>query len=221
MKHNLAFFYIFYILKFYLNVGPKIILVGIQKSGTTSFQDWFTSIGFKSAHWLISRGKLAELIYDAKKEGLPLLTFLKEYDAITEMNDHNPIKGKFSCYYPQIDDLNRLYEENPDSLFILNTRKISDQVRSMMNQVTGPKILRACQSYFKNTNQTNTNEEILSDFISTHNENVRKFFRQKPYAKFIDFCLDNHNITIFDQYFDSKGIPFPWSNANRKFERNK
>lgn len=186
----------------------KIILVGIQKSGTTSYQEWFTAIGLKSAHC----GPVAGLIYQAKKENRPLLHHLSNYDAITELNRDTPVKGNFSfsCYYPQITDMERMYLENPGALFILNTRNIQQQVNSMQKSGTGRNILTNCKEYLKDDV---TGEPIgLDAWILQHNSRIRSFFRAKPEAKFLEVALETLNSTIFDKYLDSKNIPFPHCN---------
>lgn len=82
--------------------NPKILLVGIQKSGTSSFHAWFESMGFRSAHFRVKEGIVAELIFRAKTEKKPLLSYLTNYDAITQMNKAFPANEKFRCYYPEI-----------------------------------------------------------------------------------------------------------------------
>lgn len=188
----------------------KIILVGIQKSGTTSYQEWFTAIGLKSAHWQVKEGPVAGLIFQAKKNGLLLLHYLEDYDAITEINHDGPVKGIFSCYYPQISDMEGLYIENPDALFILNTRNVQQQVASMMKTNTGRNILTFCKQYLRDDK---TKRPInLNTWILQHNAKIRTFFGARPEAKFVEVALESLNSTIFDKYFDTKGAPFPHCN---------
>lgn len=150
--------------------NPKIILVGIQKSGTTSYNEWFQKIGFKSGHCIVQEGKIAELIFDAKKENLPLFHYLKNYEAITEMNFDFPVKNKFSCYYPQIEDIEKIFLQNASALYILNTRNITEQVNSMMKSGTGRNNLKNC-AYLK---EKNSNRKLtLGEWIRNHNENMR------------------------------------------------
>lgn len=185
-------------------------MVGIQKSGTTSYQEWFTAIGLKSAHCQVKEGPVAGLIFQAKNEDLPLLHYLDDYDAISEINHDMPVKGIFSCYYPQISEMEGLYIENPDALFILNTRNVQQQVASMLKSGTGRNILRNCKQYLRDDN---TGEPIgLDTWIMQHNAKIRTFFGARPEAKFVEVALESLNSTIFDKYFDTKGVPFPHCN---------
>ena len=189
----------------------KIILVGIQKSGTTSYQEWFTAIGLKSAHWQVKEGSVGALIFYAKMKNLPLLHYLQDYDAITELNRSSPISGRFACYYPQISDMEGLYRENPDALFILNTRNIQKQVDSMRRSGNAGNVLRNCIEYLKDNK---TGEPIALDaWILQHNSKVRKFFEARPEANFVEVALETFNSTVFDKYFDSKNVPFPICNV--------
>ena len=97
-----------------------IILVGFPKTGTTSFQDLFVSLGYKSIHHTTYEGKyIGSIIKNNKINKLPLLTSLDKYDCITQLdvcisNEH--------CYWPQIVDYKQLYYENKNAVFILNKR---------------------------------------------------------------------------------------------------
>lgn len=115
-----------------LQLKPDFLVVGILKCGTSSFQTLFRNLGYKSAHWQVPSGEMiGDLILQAKSQKLPLLHYLTSFDALTEINKVQ--LGKFNrCYFPQIEDFDRLYEENREALFILNTRNIKDHVNSFV-----------------------------------------------------------------------------------------
>lgn len=214
---NLVYFYILcssFCFAFLNFENPKIILLGIQKSGTTSFHHWFTQIGMKSAHFKVKEGNVAGLIFKAKIENKPLLTYLSNYDAITEINSARSVDEYFQCYYPQVQDMERMYNENPDALFILNTRNITEQFDSISRCVVLDLLLNNC-GFLLPIN--GTVEERIAEFIETHNNNIRNFFSDKRNAKFIEFSLNDKNITSITKYINTKGIPFPWKNKNPKF----
>ena len=74
----------------------RIILIGIQKSGTTSYHEWFEKIGLKSAHHIVKEGFVAAMIHQAKSNRLPMLHHLNHYDVISELNKDTPTRGRFS-----------------------------------------------------------------------------------------------------------------------------
>ena len=96
-----------------------IILIGFPKSGTTSFQHLFTTLGLKSYHQFYNNKFIGLIIKKNKEDSLPLLTGMEDADAITQLDlcvDHT------RCYWPQFLDYKQLYYENPDAVFILNKR---------------------------------------------------------------------------------------------------
>lgn len=201
-----------------LEFKPDILVVGFGKSGTTSLQTFFTRIGLYSAHWADNNGLLASRILKAKSNNLPLLHYLSSYDAITQMDmvpSNSDING--TCYYPQIEDFDQLYAENKDALFILNTRNISDHVRSFEKWRGGTFstiIYNKCPHLFVNTTGITISEKLASLIIS-HNEKVRIFFKARPYAKFVEFQLGIDNEEIFKKFIDTKNVSFPHSNKSK------
>ncbi len=119
-----------------------IILVGLPKSGTTSFNDLFLDIGIKSHHFRINdkiypqyRNKLiGQLIRKNYISNKPLLSFIPEKDYTqTAITETNCFLKEWEYCWPQIEYLDILYKENPDALFILHTRNIYKMVSSMHN----------------------------------------------------------------------------------------
>ena len=96
-----------------------IILVGFPKSGTSSFQKLFIELGYKSYHWTKNHGYIGTMIYKNKQMNKPLLNDFLKTDVITQMD---VCIDKNNAYFPQITDYEQLYNENPDSIFILNKR---------------------------------------------------------------------------------------------------
>lgn len=210
-----ASFFIFFNL---LEFKPDILVVGFGKSGTTSLQTFFTRIGLYSAHWADNNGLVASRILKAKSNNLPLLHYLTSYDAITQMNvvpSNSDISG--TCYFPQIEDFDQLYAENKDALFILNTRNISDHVRSFEKWRGGTfsiTLYNKCPHLFVNTTGITISEKVAS-LIINHNENIRYFFKARPDAKFMEFQLGIDNEEIFKKFIDTKNVSFPHSNKSK------
>lgn len=184
---------------------PNYFIIGMQKAGTTSFHELFTKLGLKSAHYVVPEGPVAGLIYKAKSEGLPLTHYLQDYDAITEMNHDSPTRS-FHCYYPQIEDIKQLYEENKNATFILNLRDVDAQINSMMKTCTGPNILAYCRKYIPTGG--------LKELIESHNEKIRTFFALRPEANFVEFQIEQGNMSELSQYLkNTEAITFPIANA--------
>lgn len=192
--------------------NPKIILVGLPKSGTTSFHQFLERLGMTSAHFRAKKvGIVGEAIMRAKAEGRPLMYYLRNYDAVTEMAFVRfAFRGASSkCYFPQVEDLDRIYEENKDALFILNWRDIDKHAVSMNDFPYYGKILqRTCPDYLPG-NSTVSWIDRYTQFITKHNDNVRQFFAAHPEAKFIDFKIEDGDVSVFKPYFDTKNEQFP------------
>jgi hypothetical protein len=186
-----------------------ILLFGFPKSGTTSFQKFFTELGYHSLHWVCDKGYIGTLIQKNKNNNIPLLTGLEEYDCITQMD---VCVSKTDCYWPQLVDYKQLYYENKDSIIILNKR-------------CPKKILSSFKRWNKFNERLNTyNPELINDktdegfinFIEKHYYDVETFFKTIPEAKFITCDIENDNvIEKLQKYLDTKNIlTFPKENVN-------
>lgn len=109
--------------------------------------------------------------------------------------------------------MEQLYNENPDALFILNPRNISEHIDSMNRLGHVARLLKFCEFLLPSNG---TAEERVTEFVETHNNNIRKFFSDKQNAKFIEFSLTDKNTTGIAMYINTKGIEFPWCNKNPK-----
>ena len=116
--------------KIYLSKA-QIYYFGSSESRNNIISRYFTKIGLKSAHYIANNEPVAYSIYKAKKEKKPIFYYLQSFDALTEMNFDSNYRNIFNCYYPQIDDFKQILDENPDSVYILNSRDINKQVQSI------------------------------------------------------------------------------------------
>ena len=90
-----------------------IILIGLLKSSTSSFQHLFKLLGYKSYHWKKDGQYIGMIIYKNKTENKPLLNDFCDTDVITQMD---VCKSKNISYWPQIIDYEQLHKENLDSV---------------------------------------------------------------------------------------------------------
>lgn len=144
-----------------------------------SFTQSFENAGLKSAHWTNDSGDhVAELILKAIKESKPLLTYLSEYDTITQMDLIQPERGLF--FFPQIGWYWNLYLQYPNAKFILNTRSLDEHVESISNWQD----LKQRFEYFGITD--------LRKFISDHNKRIINFFKvYNDKNNFIEFNIES------------------------------
>ena len=188
-----------------------IILLGFPKSGTTSFQKLFTNLGYKSLHWKNDQNKyIGMIIKNNKINNKPLLYGFEKIDCITQMDvciDTN------NAYWPQIKDYKQLYNENSDSIFILNKRNPEKMLSSFKRWNMLNKRL-----YTYNPNLIiDKSDKGFVNFVNKHYRDVELFFSSYPNAKFITYDIENDNIEKLEKYINLKGIKhFPKENVNKK-----
>jgi len=190
-----------------------IILLGLPKSGTTSFQKLFSNLGYKSIHHMYENNKF---VGSKMKWNLlnnrPLLKSFENYDCITQMD---VCLSHIHCFWPQITHYKQIYEENPDSIFILNKRNIDKIVLSFQKwNKYDERMMKYNPELFENVRGAN-NEEKLKTLFKEHYDNIEDFFSCKENAKFISYDIDNDNIEKLSKYIDLKGsLDFPHENKN-------
>lgn len=190
-----------------------IILLGFPKSGTSSFQELFTRLGYKSYHQLKERNFIGILIKNNKEKNLPLLSEFESNDCITQLDVCYDTK---KAYWPQITDYKQIYNENSDSIFILNKRN-PIKILSSFKRWPYPKknnyFDRLC-NYSQDIIKGTTDEDFIK-LVETHYKNIESFFSTKPEAKFITYDIENDTIEKLEKYIDLKGIKvFPKENVN-------
>ena len=187
-----------------------IILLGFPKSGTSSFQQLFTNLGYKSYHWMKGSKYIGMIIKNNKENNLPLLSGFKNTDCITQMDICiDPI----NAYWPQITDYKQLYYENRDSIFILNKRNPEKLLASFK------KWYEYNERFYKYSPDilTDKSDEALIELFNRHYYNIETFFSTEPSAKFITFDIENDSIDKLKKYIDLKNITvFPKENVNLK-----
>ena len=179
-----------------------------KKSGTTSFQHLFLSLGLKSIHWTYNNKFIGTEIKKNKENGRKLLHGFENIDCITQLD---VCFSKEHCYWPQITDYEQLYKENP--------------MRFLLEQRDPIKILNSFKRWNNyNKRLTTFNPEILDktddisfiNFVLNHYQNIINFFT-KVGAKFLTYDIENDNIKKLNRFIDTKNIAsFPIANKNNK-----
>ena len=102
--------------------------------------------------------------------------------------------SKRTCILPQIEYLDRLYQDSPDAMWLLPFRNTSDWLRSVTkwgNQKLGSLAMRfasACGWKEFNIDNKNRDNEVIQ-FICNHVRNVREFVMDHPSLSLIEFDI--------------------------------
>jgi hypothetical protein len=169
----------------------KYILIGLPKSGTTSFQVLFEKLGYQSAHWKYKNIYVADYILAAKQKRLPLLTYLDHLECITQMDICiSPYKN----FWPQCSELELLLEQYPNITYILPIRPIEKTIRSMKQwHYHGvsyfDRILQFHQIKFY---RGNSYDEKVYNWISDHYERCFTLFGNSK--NFLCYNIEKDNI---------------------------
>ena len=178
-----------------------IIVIGLPKSGTTSFNYLFQKLGYNTIHshnenHSIIVGELIELAY---KENKPLLYYIQEkgIEVITELSYSLGNKK----YWHQFNFLNNIIETYDDNIYILNKRNIEDHIKSLKYYEIDKIII--------NDNNFNDNiENIIENFYINIKNKLIEFNRI-----FVEYDIDVDTIDKLNKYIDLKNITiFPHLN---------
>lgn len=178
-----------------------IIVIGLPKSGTTSFNYLFQQLGYNTIHshnenHSIIVGELIDLAYKNKK---PLLYYIEEkgINVISELS-YSLNKKK---YWPQFNYINDIIETYEDNIYILNKRDITNHIKCLKHFNIDNIIL--------NDNNFNISiENVIENFYISIKNKLVEFNR-----KFIEYDIDIDNIEKLKEYIDIKDIKtFPHLN---------
>lgn len=176
-----------------------IILIGLPKCGTLSFTTLFKKLGYNSYHWKKNKKYIGMLIYKNKINNKPLLNDFLDTDVITQMD---VCINEKNAYWPQIIDYKRLYEENPNALFILNKRNPEDLLSSFKNW---EKLDKRLYEYNPDIIIDKTDKGFIN-FVNKFYYDVENYFLSNSNSKFVSYHIVNDNIKKLEKYIDLKGI---------------
>lgn len=190
-----------------------IVLIGLPKSGTSSFHTLFGMLGMKSVHWKCEKGFVGKIIQKNKQQHNPLLHDLDMYDCISQMD---VCVSPQNAYWPQVVDYAQLYFENPNALFILNKRNPESLLSSFKRWNDLDKRL---YTYNPELVQSKTDAGFI-EFVSQHYHNVETFFNMHKDAKFITYDIENDTIDKLKDYIDLKDVKImPKENVNKRVNK--
>ena len=186
-----------------------IILLGLSKSGTSSFQKLFSDLGLNSIHWLFGNYPIASIMKENKEKGRPILEGFEEVDCITQMD---VCVSEEHCFWPQVTEYKQIYEENADAIFILNKRDPQKILSSFKNWHNLLKRLYKFNPELVN----NKTDEGFVEFVNEHFHNIENFFKD---AKFISYDIEKDSLSKLSKYIDIKDqteLPRVNVNQNKK-----
>jgi hypothetical protein len=185
-----------------------IILLGFPKSGTTSFQTLFEALGYNAYHQNVGKAYIGNMIYENKQANKLLLSDFLETDVITQMD---VCRDKNNAYWPQVIDYKQLYNENQNSIFILNKRDPTKLLSSFKRWND----LHERLIKYNPELLDNNSDEAFKNFVIKHYLDIEGFFSQYPNSKFITFDIENDDLDKLRKYIDLKNIKeFPHVNKN-------
>jgi len=170
-----------------------IIVIGLPKSGTTSFNYLFQMLGYKTIHSHNEDHSIivGELIEKAYNENKPLLYYVKDkgIDVITELSYSSNEKK----YWPQFNYINNIIETY-DIIYILNKRDINEHIKSL-------RYYKIDEIMMRDNNFNDSLENIIEKFyLNIKNKLVENNRR------FIEYDIEIDNIDKLRKYIDLKEI---------------
>ena len=167
----------------------------MNKMATTSFHELFKASGYKSWHYSCMDEVTREPLMLAQQMGQNV----DENKYVMSSVDHAQVYSDlfFHREYAWVDGVKwfqRIYNEHPDSYFILQTREMEAWLESKCRHKDGDYMRRCCEYHDLE------HDEMLEWFRNDreeHEDTVRSFFTNKKYANFLEWNLTTDPISKF------------------------
>lgn len=173
---------------------PKIFFIGYHKTATTSLMHLIRVSGYKVCHHHKGRNNhrhvISQTIYKNVKMGNPILQGMEDAYAYAEMSDY--IYHNEDVWHDANEKFDLLYEEYPDAYYVLQNRNTEDWIKSRHNMHNH----KMTKLYYMILD-TDDDSVIFDHWRmqkTKHEERVRKFFSERPEAKFLEFDIDKTDI---------------------------
>lgn len=183
------------------NLRPKVFVIGLSKTGTTSLGDALAILGYKRLGWK-----------DIRSRHLVHAWHNRDLDSILER----------TAYYDTFEDLpwpflyREMAERFPDAKFILSLRRDEQTWLESMRRHVG-RARWVGYEYCYGASSVEGNEQTVLARYSNHTTEVRQYFEQQP-QRLLELDIDNGeaNWAILCSFVDCKALPkqeFPRSNS--------
>mmetsp|Transcript_27860 Transcript_27860/g.41459 ORF Transcript_27860/g.41459 Transcript_27860/m.41459 type:complete len:156 (-) Transcript_27860:2186-2653(-) len=132
-------------------------------------------------------------IRDAISDGLPPLKSCGNFDVITQLNVEKPPD---MCYWPQVEALKEIHEENPNATFILMFSDIGTWIESM-KKWNGIILRLASCNITGFPNGVGLSDDELKSFYCQHVNRIREFVSSHPSHNLVEIDADQHSVGQF------------------------
>ena len=198
------------------NVSLPVVIVGLNKAGTSSIRDYFRCGGFKTSHYFCNDGdqnpSCGSIIKGNIQRGDPPFAEMN-WEVYSEINDHK------ICYYPQMQALEELHRHYANATFILNLRNTTQWVDSVKAWGHGPealwkKIIK-CDLPGLPVGKGSTDFELASWF-KTHTKRVREFVSNHASHKLVEVKIDSKDAgEVMEEHFGISA-KLCWGETNKR-----
>jgi len=189
---------------------PKIFIVGLSKTGTTSIGDALVLLGYKRLGWKDIRSR--QLVHTWANG---------DYDALKDQ----------TRYFDAFEDLpwpfmyRQMAEMYPTAKFVLSLRKDEQTWLTSMRRHVGRGNWRAYE-YFYGTDQVDGHEDVVLHSYRNHTENVRSYFRHQPH-RYVEITIDDDGDVNWEAICRVAecpegrvpSVPFPKSNTASHWQK--
>lgn len=170
----------------------------MNKIATTSFHELFKAAGYMSWHYSCMDVRTRQPLVLAQHMGQNI----NEGEFPLKDIDHAQVYSDlfFHRDYAWVDGVkwfDMLYRRYPDSYFVLQTREMESWLDSKRRHKDGDYMRRCCEYHDL------THDEMLEWFRNDreeHEDNVRSFFTNKKYSKFLEWDLSTDHISKFIEF---------------------
>ena len=189
---------------------PKIFVIGLSKTGTTSIGDALALLRYKRLGWKDIRSK--HLVHTWANG---------DYDALVDQ----------TRFFDAFEDLPwpRMYQEMaemyPDAKFVLSLRKNEQAWLESMRRHVGRGAWQP-YAYFYGAVAMAGNEDVILSSYRNHTDNVRAYFSDKPH-RYVEMNIDEGDLNwkVLCEVADCPegrvpAVPFPKTNTAAHWNHN-
>ena len=175
----------------------KVFGIGLNKTGTISLHEALETLGFRSLHW--GGPSVRSEIERAMSEGRPMVEFLDDYDAFSDI----------TLLSENFEALDRQY---PGSKFILTTRDLPGWLESRRRHVE-QNIAQRAQGRYDGIFLTVDYDE-WTDRFREHHTRVLEHFASRPDDLLVMNIVDGDGYEKLCPFLGrpTPDTPFPWRN---------
>ncbi|MFA0426721.1 sulfotransferase [Vibrio sp. 10N.222.51.C5] len=197
------------------NMKFRVFQIGFNKCATVSVCHFFRDNGYKAVHW--DKNKLAQTMKYNAEQGKNVITGYENFDVFTDMEGYS-VEGD-SYIYAYMDYFKEMYEDNPNSKFILNTRSRSKWILSRIKHGRGSYVRDLCR-----INECTEEELIMKWNVEwyEHHLNVINYFKDKP-EHLLLFDIENDSPQVIVDFLkDNMSLDVEmWAHHHKSSEKYK